>query len=83
MRNRLIELLSEGIRETKNLTKAVVRETAQISKSVEAAHRAADIAQKSVDIAQESAAEARRKADAAWELVIIARQEIHQPFWKR
>ena len=35
------------------------------------------------DIAQESAAEARRKADAAWELVIIARQEIHQPFWKR
>jgi len=76
MRDRLIELLSEEIRETKNLTKAVIKETAEIKKSV-------DAAQKSADIAQTSSEAAQRKADAAWELVIIARQEIHQPFWKR
>ena len=72
MRDRLIELLSEEIKETKNLTHAVIRETTEIKRSVEVANRKADIA-------QESAVEARRKADAAWELVIIASDFIRSP----
>ncbi len=44
MRDRLIELLSEEIRETKNLTKAVIKETAEIRKSANAAQRSADAA---------------------------------------
>ena len=62
MRDRLIELLSEEIRETKGLTKAVIKETAEIRKSADAA---------------------QRKADAAWELVIITREEMHRPLWKK
>ena len=62
MRDRLIELLSEEIRETKNLTKAVIKETEQIKIETAEIRRSADIAQ--------------RKADAAWELVIITREEM-------
>jgi len=69
MRDRLIELLREEIRETKNLTKAVIKETAQIRRSVDVAERKADAAQ--------------LKADSAWELVIITREEMYRPFWKK
>ena len=69
MRDRLIELLSEEIRETKNLTKAVIKETAQIKNETDEIRRSANIAQ--------------QKADAAWELVIITREEMNRPFWKR
>lgn len=60
--NIIIELISEEIRETKNLTKAVQEETLEIRKQADAA---------------------QRKADAAWELVTITRNEIAKPFWKR
>lgn len=69
MDNKLIELISEEIRETRNLTLAVEKETAELRKIADAAQRKADAAE--------------RKADAAWELVIMTREEIKQPFWKR
>jgi len=62
MGNKLIELISEEIRETRNLTLAVEKETAELRKIADAA---------------------QRKADAAWELVIMTREEIKRPFWKR
>ncbi len=62
MDNKLIELISEEIRETRNLTLAVEKETAELRKIADAA---------------------QRKADAAWELVIMTREEIKRPFWKR
>ncbi|MEQ8337027.1 MAG: hypothetical protein RIA62_06760 [Cyclobacteriaceae bacterium] len=62
MDNKFIELLSEEIRETRNLTLAVEKETAELGKMADAA---------------------QRKADAAWELVIMTREEMKKPFWKR
>ncbi|MEQ8882032.1 MAG: hypothetical protein RLQ12_20505 [Cyclobacteriaceae bacterium] len=62
MDNKFIELLSEEIRETRNLTLAVEKETAELRKMADAA---------------------QRKADAAWELVIMTREEMKKPFWKR
>lgn len=62
MDNKLIELISEEIRETRNLTLAVEKETAELRKIADAA---------------------QRKADAAWELVIMTREEIKRPFWRR
>ncbi|MBV6639775.1 MAG: hypothetical protein KI791_03610 [Cyclobacteriaceae bacterium] len=62
MDNKFIELISEEIRETRNLTLAVEKETAELRKIADAA---------------------QRKADAAWELVIMTREEIKQPFWRR
>ncbi|MEQ9218360.1 MAG: hypothetical protein RLO17_09975 [Cyclobacteriaceae bacterium] len=62
MDNKFIELLSEEIHETRNLTLAVEKETAELRKMADAA---------------------QRKADAAWELVIMTREEMKKPFWKR
>ena len=68
MDSKIIELLSEEIRETRNLTLAVVKETERLERHVEAAER---------------------KADAAWEVVIMTREEIRareetkKPFWKK
>lgn len=62
MDNKFIELISEEIRETRNLTLAVEKETAELRKIADAA---------------------QRKADAAWELVIMTREEIKRPFWRR
>ena len=76
MRDRLIELLSEEIRETKNLTRSVVNDTAELRKSNEIAQRKADAAQLSADAAQ-------HKADAAWELVVITREDMRRPIWKK
>lgn len=69
MDNKFIELISEEIRETRNLTLAVEKETAELRKIADAAQRKADAAE--------------RKADAAWELVIMTREEIKRPFWRR
>lgn len=75
MDSKIIELLSEEIRETRNLTLAVKEETLQIKRHVEIAERKA--------IASE------RKAEAAWELVIMtreemkAREETKKAFWKK
>jgi len=83
MRDRLIELLSEEIRETKNLTRSVVNDTAELRKSNEIAQRKADAAQLSADAAQLSADAAQHKADAAWELVVITREDMRRPIWKK
>jgi hypothetical protein len=73
MDSKIIELLSEEIRETRNLTLAVVKETERLERHVEIAERKA--------IASE------RKADAAWEIVIMTREEIkarqEKSFWKK
>jgi hypothetical protein len=62
MDNEIIQLLSEEIRQTKDLTRAVQEETKEIRRIAEAAEK---------------------KADAAWELVIMTRNEMTKPFWKR
>jgi hypothetical protein len=69
MDNKIIELLSEEIRETKKLIKEMKDMTFET-------RRIADAAEK--------------KADAAWELVVITRNEsqirlgrLERPWWKR
>lgn len=62
MEAKIIELLSEEIRETRYLTMAVKEETAELRKLAQAAER---------------------KAEAAWELVILTREDLKRPFWKR
>ncbi len=69
MDNRLIELISKEIRETKRMTLAIQKETEQLK-------IVADAAQKNADAAM-------RKAEAAWELVIITREESRRPLWKK
>ena len=69
MDNKIIELLSEEIRETKNLTKAVRDEVLEVRKLAEAA--------------LEESKNTKRQADAAWELVVITRNEISRPLWKK
>jgi hypothetical protein len=58
----LMVILSEEIRETRNLTIAVQKETA---------------------VAMLHAKAAEKKADAAWELVVMTRNQWSKPFWKR
>lgn len=62
MDSKLIDLLSEEIRETKNLTLAVREEVKRLERLAVAAEH---------------------KAEAAWELVIMTREEMKRPFWKR
>jgi hypothetical protein len=62
MESKIIELLSEEIRETKRLTLAVKDEVQRLERLAVAAER---------------------KAEAAWELVIITREQINKPFWRR
>lgn len=62
MDSKLIDLLSEEIRETKNLTLAVQEEVKRLERLAVAAEH---------------------KAEAAWELVIMTREEMKRPFWKR
>ena len=68
MDNKIIELLSEEIRETKNLTKAVRDEVLEVRKLAETA--------------LEESKNTKRQADAAWELVVITRSEMYRPLWK-
>lgn len=67
--SRLIELISEEIRQTRNLTLEVREETKEVRRIADAAEKAAHAAM--------------RKAEAAWELVIMTREESRRPFWKR
>lgn len=62
MDNKIVELLSEEIRETKRLT----LETRRMA-----------------DAAQQEAKAALTKADAAWELVVITRNQIDKPIWRK
>jgi hypothetical protein len=61
MDNKIIELLSEEIRETRNLT----IETRKLAVA-----------------ALEESKNSKRQADAAWELVVITRNEMYRPLWK-
>ncbi len=83
MRDRLIELLSEEIRETKNLTRAVVKEITEIRKETAEMKKANVIAQQKADAAQKSANAAQQKVDAAWELVVITREDMGRPIWRK
>jgi hypothetical protein len=69
MYTKLIELISEEIRETKKLILEVREDRKRLEDLVVAA--------------QETAKEAGRKADAAWELVVMTREGMKNPFWKR
>ena len=62
MDSKIIELLSEEIRETRNLTLAVKEEVSELRRIATATEK---------------------KAEAAWELVIITREELKKPFWRR
>jgi hypothetical protein len=62
MENRIIELLSEEIREIKNLTQAVKEEVNELRRLALAAEK---------------------KAEAAWELITLTREEAKLPFWKK
>jgi hypothetical protein len=65
MDSKIIEILSEEIRVTRNLTLAVREETRAL---------------------KEETKETKRKADAAWELVVMTREEMKQskkPLWRR
>jgi hypothetical protein len=65
---RIIELIKE-IREMKSLTKAVRDEVLEVRKLAGAAIM--------------EAKNSKRQADAAWELVVITRQEMNRPIWKK
>ena len=73
---KIIEILSDLIRETQVETKAIREETAAIKEET--------VAIKTL------AFEAGRKADAAWELVILTRNQVteqiadlRKPWWKK
>jgi hypothetical protein len=76
MDTKLIELISEEIRETKKLILEVREDRKRLEELVLAA-------QETAKDAAITAKEAGRKADAAWELVVMTREEMKKPFWKR
>lgn len=76
MDNKIIELLSEEIRETRNL----IIETRKLA---EAAMSKANAAWEEVKNSKEEVKNSKRQADAAWELVVITRNEINRPIWKK
>lgn len=76
MDNDLLKILSEELRETKSL----VIETRKIATETRNIAVAAEV----------TASEAKRQADAAWELVILTRNQVQQeivylkmPWWKK
>ena len=76
MDSELLRILSEEIRETRNLTIETRKQTEEIRKQVE--------------LSKIEAAAAVKKADAAWELVIMTRNQIKEelaymrlPWWKK
>ena len=75
MDNKILEVLSEEIREIKNLTKAVRDEVKEVRKLAEAAWE-------EVRNSKQEITKSKRKADA-WELVVMTRNEIARPFWKK
>ena len=76
MDNKILEVLSEEIREIKNLTKAVRGEVTEVRKLAEAAWE-------EVRNSKQEITKSKRKADAAWEVVVMTRNEIARPFWKK
>ena len=76
MDNKIIELLSEEIRETRNLT-------LETRKLAEAAMIKANAAWEEVKTSKEEVKNSKRQADAAWELVVMTRNEMSRPIWKK
>jgi hypothetical protein len=83
MDSKLIELLSEEIRETKRLILEVREDRKRLEDLVVAAQATAKEAAITAKEAALIAKEAGRKADAAWELVVMNREEMKKPFWKK
>ncbi len=75
MDNKILEVLSEEIREIKNLTKAVRDAVKEVRKLAEAAWE--EVRNSKQEITKS------KKADAAWELVVMTRNEIARPLWKK
>ena len=65
----IVKILAEGIRETKKLTKGIIELTTETREMVIEARRSADAAV--------------QRADAAWELVVITRNQLTRPWYKR
>lgn len=68
--------MSEEIRETKNLIEAVRYDVHEVRKLAEAAMTKANAA-------LEEVGNSKRQADAACELVVITRNQINRPVWKK
>ncbi|MEM7551696.1 MAG: hypothetical protein AAF363_18575 [Bacteroidota bacterium] len=81
--NRIIELLSEEIRETKNWVRNAERNGERLERIALAAEKNADAAMEQANAAMEEAKSSRIKADAAWELVIMTKTQYEKPIWKR
>lgn len=73
MDSRIIEILSEEIRETRNLTLAVKDETTSLT----------FVLNETAKQFKEEIKETKRRADAAWELVVMTREEMKKPLWRR
>ncbi len=79
----LLRILSEEIQETRNLT-------IETRKQVEETRKQVEESRKQVELAKVEAAASVKKADAAWELVIMTRNQIKEelaymrlPWWKK
>ena len=65
----IVKILAEDIRETKKLTKEIAGLSAETREMVIEARRSADAAV--------------QRADAAWELVMITRNQVNRPWYKK
>lgn len=97
MDSELLKILSEELRETKNLVietrrmaDAAWEEVRQNARQVEAVGKQAEAAGKQAEAAGRQAEAANKKADAAWELVVMTRNQIQEelrymrmPWWKK
>ncbi len=72
----IVKILAEDIRETKKLTKEIAELSAETREMVIEARRSADAVEKTSQAAMQ-------RADAAWELVIITRNQITRPWYKK
>lgn len=93
----MLRIISEEIRETRNLTLETRRMTEETRRMADETRQMADETRHMVDelrvgnqIAREEARNAAKKADAAWELVVMTRNEVNEniaylrlPWWKK
>jgi hypothetical protein len=72
----LFEAISEKIRETKRLANAAWAGVEELRKQTQ-------LMQEQTQTLRNQASDTGRKADAAWELVVLTRNQINRPWWKR
>ncbi len=65
----IVKILAKDIRETKKLTREIAELSAETREMVIEARRSADAAV--------------QRADAAWELVVVTRNQITRPWYKK